>query len=77
MEKKELKTEKKLLVNCPQCKTQFNYYDSEFRPFCSERCKMIDLGHWFDESYSVSGRDNSVYIEDPQAFEKLGEDGDG
>ena len=23
-------------------------------PFCSERCRMIDLGHWFDESYVIS-----------------------
>ena len=40
-------------VSCPQCKTEFEYYKSEFRPFCSEKCKMIDLGHWFDESYTV------------------------
>lgn len=40
-------------VKCPQCKEKFNYYDSEFRPFCSEKCKMIDLGHWLNESYSV------------------------
>ncbi|MEC7181689.1 MAG: DNA gyrase inhibitor YacG, partial [Bdellovibrionota bacterium] len=30
-----------------------NYYDSDFRPFCSERCKQIDLGHWLEESYNI------------------------
>lgn len=40
-------------VKCPHCDEKFMYYDSEFRPFCCERCKMIDLGHWLDESYTV------------------------
>lgn len=44
---------KLLKVQCPQCALTFSYYESEFRPFCCERCKMIDLGHWFEESYRV------------------------
>ena len=56
---------KELVVGCPTCKKKFVYKTSESRPFCSHRCKMIDLGHWFDESYSIEGRDNTVYIEDP------------
>lgn len=40
-------------VSCPHCKKKFNYYDSEFRPFCSEKCRLIDLGQWLSESYSV------------------------
>jgi endogenous inhibitor of DNA gyrase (YacG/DUF329 family) len=32
---------------------------------------MIDLGHWFDESYTVPGKTNSVYIEDPDAIKEL------
>jgi endogenous inhibitor of DNA gyrase (YacG/DUF329 family) len=44
---------KLLKVNCPQCDISFSYYESEFRPFCCERCKMVDLGHWFEESYKV------------------------
>ncbi|MEA9356922.1 DNA gyrase inhibitor YacG [Bacteriovorax sp. PP10] len=44
---------KKLTVKCPQCATEFSYYESEFRPFCTERCQQIDLGHWFQESYTV------------------------
>lgn len=57
---------KELKIKCCHCKAEFSYYESEFRPFCREKCKMIDLGCWFDESYQVSGRDNSVYIEDSE-----------
>lgn len=45
MSKKDFK------INCRQCESEFFYYQSEFRPFCSERCQMIDLGHWMSESY--------------------------
>ncbi|MFT6068232.1 MAG: endogenous inhibitor of DNA gyrase (YacG/DUF329 family) [Bacteriovoracaceae bacterium] len=44
---------KNLEVKCPHCEKKFNYYEGKFRPFCTERCQMIDLGHWFDESYAV------------------------
>ena len=42
------------LVSCPQCgrATPWNLTNS-FRPFCSERCKMIDLGAWATESYRI------------------------
>ncbi|MBG59344.1 MAG: DNA gyrase inhibitor YacG [Peredibacter sp.] len=56
----------KIKVACPECGKKFNYYSSEFRPFCAKKCKMIDLGHWFEESYNIKGRDNSVYIEEPE-----------
>ena len=42
-----------LEVTCPNCKKKFNYYSSEFRPFCTERCRLIDLGQWLNESYTV------------------------
>ncbi|HXH75760.1 MAG TPA: DNA gyrase inhibitor YacG [Bacteriovoracaceae bacterium] len=44
---------KNIQVTCPTCKKKFNYYTSEFRPFCTERCRLIDLGQWLDESYTV------------------------
>jgi len=42
------------LVACPQCgaSTEWNP-QNRFRPFCSERCKMIDLGAWATERYRV------------------------
>lgn len=44
-------------VRCPKCKEEFSYYDSKFRPFCSERCKEVDLGQWFSENYRVPSRE--------------------
>ena len=45
------------IIQCPQCKKEFNYYASKFRPFCCERCQMVDLGSWLDESYTISSQD--------------------
>jgi endogenous inhibitor of DNA gyrase (YacG/DUF329 family) len=41
-------------VLCPQCKNEVEYNPkNEFRPFCSERCKLIDLGDWAMEKFAV------------------------
>jgi endogenous inhibitor of DNA gyrase (YacG/DUF329 family) len=41
-------------VRCPQCGGESVWStDNPFRPFCSERCKLIDLGAWASESYRV------------------------
>ena len=43
-------------VPCPRCGAQSPFApDNPWRPFCSERCKMIDLGAWASESYRVGG----------------------
>ncbi len=45
---------KSRLVTCPNCKKPSEYSASNaFRPFCSERCKMIDLGDWANENYKI------------------------
>ena len=44
-------------VKCPTCQKLFVYGESAFRPFCSERCKMIDLGRWFKEEYRVAAEE--------------------
>ena len=41
------------MARCPHCKAKLPEA-SEFRPFCSERCKMADLGKWFGEEFVVS-----------------------
>ncbi len=42
------------LVNCPHCGKASPYDASNpFRPFCCERCRLIDLGQWASESYRV------------------------
>lgn len=45
--------QKEIIVTCPHCKKKFNYYESDFRPFCSERCRLVDLGLWLDEGYRI------------------------
>lgn len=45
---------KKRLVSCPQCKELVEYStENPYRPFCSQRCKLIDLGEWATESYRI------------------------
>jgi uncharacterized protein len=42
------------LVPCPHCKTLSEFSpNNPFRPFCSERCNMIDLGDWANENYKI------------------------
>lgn len=40
---------------CPHCKKPSEWENNPFRPFCSERCKMIDLGKWAAEDYRIPG----------------------
>lgn len=42
---------------CPTCRKRFEVprlEEASHRPFCSQRCKMVDLGRWLDGSYRVS-----------------------
>jgi hypothetical protein len=42
-------------VPCPRCGTLTDYSpENEWRPFCSERCRLIDLGKWAAEDYRVA-----------------------
>ena len=42
------------MVHCPQCDAALLWDEANpYRPFCSERCKMIDLGQWASEAYSI------------------------
>ncbi|MEK7361911.1 MAG: DNA gyrase inhibitor YacG [Pseudomonadota bacterium] len=48
-------TQNSRTVNCPRCAKPVAWGPvSPFRPFCSERCKMIDLGAWANEEYRVA-----------------------
>ena len=45
---------KPLLVACPTCKKLIEYsINNKFRPFCCERCHMIDLGDWANENFKI------------------------
>ena len=44
---------KSSLVICPICRQRFDPLTSRAMPFCSARCRLIDLGRWLGEGYSV------------------------
>jgi uncharacterized protein len=39
--------------HCPTCQRDFPPEQSPALPFCSERCRLIDLGRWLDEGYGM------------------------
>ena len=44
------------VVNCPHCGKQVIWNEaSHYKPFCSERCRMIDLGDWLSERNVIPG----------------------
>ncbi|HXG19306.1 MAG TPA: DNA gyrase inhibitor YacG [Methylomirabilota bacterium] len=43
------------MVKCPTCRTLVPWQGNPYRPFCSARCRTIDLGAWADESYRIAG----------------------
>ncbi|MBW6512402.1 MAG: DNA gyrase inhibitor YacG [Desulfuromonadaceae bacterium] len=45
-----------LTVNCPICRKKVRWENNPHRPFCSERCRLMDLGQWADEGYRIPGR---------------------
>lgn len=43
-------------VNCPTCQKRVEWLPANtHRPFCSERCKLIDFGGWATEKHSIPG----------------------
>lgn len=59
------------VIKCPRCGKQTEYEGNEFRPFCSERCKLLDFGAWADEAYSLPTESGSVSEEDIAEIEKV------
>ncbi|MCL4788570.1 MAG: DNA gyrase inhibitor YacG [Verrucomicrobia bacterium] len=42
------------LIKCPTCKKQGDWFASPHGPFCSHRCRLIDLGKWLGEEHTIS-----------------------
>jgi endogenous inhibitor of DNA gyrase (YacG/DUF329 family) len=53
-----LMTKTSLTYPCPRCHTPTTWTDNPNRPFCSERCKLIDLGAWASEDYKIAAEDS-------------------
>jgi uncharacterized protein len=52
-------------VKCPYCGNPSVFSaENPFRPFCSERCRLLDLGMWADEEFRVPSQDGAS-VQDP------------
>jgi len=59
-------------VKCPTCQKQVEWSKSStFRPFCSDRCRLIDLGEWASEKHAIPAEPIPSTEEFP--FEENGE----
>jgi len=61
-------------VRCPTCQREVVWQqESAWRPFCSERCRMVDLGAWFAGERSIAG-DSTSDSENAQPFDPQARD---
>lgn len=63
-----------MLVPCPTCRRKTRFEDNPYRPFCSERCKLADLGRWAAEEYRIPVTDSDE-DEDGTATPEEGREG--
>jgi len=61
-------------VRCPRCGKVVEWEGNPFRPFCSERCRLIDLGKWLEEEYRIPSEDSSLPSEPEKLEEKNSEE---
>ena len=55
-------------MTCPVCKKPTTWEQNHWRPFCSERCQITDLGTWAAEGYRIAG--TPLTIDPEQGSEK-------
>ena len=60
-------------MRCPTCRGPVAWQGNPHRPFCSERCRLVDLGSWASERYRIPGE----AVSDVEVEETPGSDGDG
>ncbi len=57
-------------VKCPNCGKKTEYTGNEFRPFCSERCKLIDFGAWADGEFALPAESTALTEEEIDQIEQ-------
>ena len=62
------------VVKCPNCGREKEFTGNEFRPFCSERCKLLDFGAWADGDYNIACETAELTDEDVDLIEKAMEE---
>lgn len=56
-----------MLVPCPTCQKTVEWsQQAKWRPFCSERCRLIDLGGWFDERFRVPAEESGEVFDESE-----------
>jgi endogenous inhibitor of DNA gyrase (YacG/DUF329 family) len=58
-----------LVVKCPTCGAPVEFGNNEYRPFCSERCKLLDFGAWADEKYNLPAESSEMTEQDLDRIE--------
>ena len=54
-------------VRCPTCSKEFDHKQTSVMPFCSERCRQIDLARWLDERHGLPHEPKDDYSEEEPA----------
>jgi len=63
-------------LSCPTCGRRVEWTEAyPYRPFCSERCRLIDLGDWLTEKHAIAGESAAPHEIGPESLE--GSAGDG
>jgi len=44
----------KHIIKCPECGEAVEFFAEPIGPFCSQRCKLLDLGKWFNQEHCIS-----------------------
>jgi endogenous inhibitor of DNA gyrase (YacG/DUF329 family) len=54
------------IVKCPTCRRAVEWSAaSVYRPFCSDRCRLIDLGAWLTEQHAIPSEEESGLVDSP------------
>ncbi|MBN1570068.1 MAG: DNA gyrase inhibitor YacG [Acidobacteria bacterium] len=57
-------------IKCPHCGKATDLTGNPFRPFCSERCKLLDLGNWISGAYRIPEQESEATEEEAPDLEK-------
>jgi endogenous inhibitor of DNA gyrase (YacG/DUF329 family) len=57
---------------CPQCRSEAEWEGNPHRPFCSERCRLVDLQGWLGERYAIAGEPEETDLLEDSPDESAG-----
>lgn len=57
-------------ITCPVCKNKTTWEENPWKPLCSERCKLLDLGKWISEEYKIEGKEAAASNQNTEIEEK-------